>query len=441
VSLLPLAALAAFGGAYSWSTIPLLIGGAFAFLLSAARVGASRDTRVLDFALVIVLAGMTLQVIPLPASVVARASPRAVSLQTMLSLAPPGESTSLTLDTRRSRDGLASAATAILLFWAARETFGRGGVRVAARAIAWSGFAAALIGLAQRTTSPTRLLWTNQPLDPGAQPFGPFVNRNHFATWLLMASVLTAGYLIAHVRSHRLDRPESPRLLLRNMLQDGSGLLLAGSLAAMLLALVSSLSRAALAGAVAALVFGAALGRRHRRLDATSVKITSAAVVAILLVGVWTNREGLLGRLEHTLTDRSVGRPAIWRETVPIVRDFWLTGTGIGTYSQAMLRYQQTERETLFNQAHNEYLQLLAEGGLLLVLPAAVALAAWLRVARRRLREEHHELLWIRIGAAAGCFGLAVQSFFETGLRMPANALLFALLAAIVVHPPRGAGK
>jgi hypothetical protein len=47
--------------------------------------------------------------------------------------------------------------------------------------------------------------------------------------------------------------------------------------------------------------------------------------------------------------------------------------------------------------------------------------------------------LWLRIGAAAGILGLAVQSVFETGLRMPANALLFALLAAIVVHESRAA--
>jgi hypothetical protein len=45
--------------------------------------------------------------------------------------------------------------------------------------------------------------------------------------------------------------------------------------------------------------------------------------------------------------------------------------------------------------------------------------------------------VWIRIGAAAGIAGLAVQGTFETGLRMPANALLFALLAAIVVHKRR----
>ena len=120
-----------------------------------------------------------------------------------------------------------------------------------------------------------------------------------------------------------------------------------------------------------------------------------------------------------------------------MIRDFWLTGTGAGTYAQSMLKYQTTTKRVLFNQAHNEYLQLLAEGGLLLSVPALVALLAWIRIAWRRLQQETQAMRWVRTGAAAGIAGLAVQGLFETGLRMPANAMLFALLAAIVVHEPR----
>jgi O-antigen ligase len=437
VSLVPIGALVALGGAYSWSTLPLLAAAAFAFLVSGARVATDRETRVLDVALVALLAGMTLQLVPLSSTVVTLVSPHAASMQAMLALQAAGDARPITIDERLTRGALASATAAMLLFWAARETFSRGGVRVAARAIAWTGFAAALVGLAQRATAPTLLLWTWTPLDRGAQPFGPFVNRNHFASWLLLASSLTAGYLIAHIRSHRLEQHSSRRLILRDLLEDGSALFLSAAVAAMLFALVGSLSRAALLGAFAALALGAWVGGRRQQLDRRPVKFAAATVVALLALAVWANREGLLGRLESMAGDNQVGRPAIWSETMPVVRDFWLTGTGAGTYGRAMLRYQRTRPDMLFNQAHNEYLQLLAEGGLLLALPATLALAAWLRLARRRVGQDPHELLWIRIGALAGCFGLAVQSFFETGLRMPANALLFALLAAIVVHPPR----
>ena len=44
----------------------------------------------------------------------------------------------------------------------------------------------------------------------------------------------------------------------------------------------------------------------------------------------------------------------------------------------------------------------------------------------------------IRVGAACGLGAVALQSVWETGLVMPANAALAALLAAIVVHERAG---
>jgi len=127
-------------------------------------------------------------------------------------------------------------------------------------------------------------------------------------------------------------------------------------------------------------------------------------------------------------------RLTIWRETLPVVRDFWLTGTGAGTYLTAMRVYQQSDRTVYFNQAHNHYLQIAAEGGLLLIVPAALALAAFVRLGARRLREDLSARVWIRAGAACGLFAVALQSLWETGLTLPANAALAAFLCAVVVH-------
>lgn len=406
------------------------------FVASGARVASPREVRTLDAALVALVAAILLQLVPLPSTLVDRLSPYARALQQMLSLAPSTNLHSLTIDVRLTRNALAACVAAILVFFAAREAFSRGGVRVAARVIAYSGLTAAVVGLIQRASAPTLLLWTWRPSDPGAQPYGPFVNRNHFATWLLLAVSLTTGYLVAHVYSHTTEGPRSRRLLLRDLLADGDALLLLGSVAFMGLALAGSLSRSALLGAAAALAFGVFVAGRRER-SPLAMRMGAAALVVVAALAVWANREGLLARLDATLSTADTGRPTIWRETVPVIRDFWLSGTGAGTYAQSMLLYQTTMKRVLFNQAHNEYLQLMAEGGLLLSVPAVVALVAWTQIAWRRLRQDTHALLWIRTGAAAGITGVAVQSLFETGLRMPANAMLFALLAAIVVHEPR----
>ena len=102
-----------------------------------------------------------------------------------------------------------------------------------------------------------------------------------------------------------------------------------------------------------------------------------------------------------------------------------------------MLVYQKSDRVVYFNQAHNQYLQIVAEGGLLLSVPAAVALLSFVRLARRRVMSDRSAVVWLRIGATGGLLAVMVQSLWETGLRMPANAALAAVLAAVIVRPPR----
>jgi O-antigen ligase len=124
-----------------------------------------------------------------------------------------------------------------------------------------------------------------------------------------------------------------------------------------------------------------------------------------------------------------------------VVRDFWLTGTGVGTYQVSMAVYQQAMPGVIFNQAHNHYLQVVSEGGLLVGIPALLMVVAFVREARARLDADRSGMFWVRAGAASGLCGVAVQSLLETGLTTPANAALAAVAAAIVTHvPPRVAG-
>jgi O-antigen ligase len=141
------------------------------------------------------------------------------------------------------------------------------------------------------------------------------------------------------------------------------------------------------------------------------------------------------GRLS-TAGVSAANRLLIWRDTVPILRDFWLTGTGAGTYLTSMLLYQRSSPGWLYNQAHNHYLQVMSEGGFLVGVPVFAALALYLRDAWRHLHADRSGMFWIRAGAFSGLAAVAVQSFFETGLTMPANAALAAIAAAIVVHEP-----
>jgi len=110
------------------------------------------------------------------------------------------------------------------------------------------------------------------------------------------------------------------------------------------------------------------------------------------------------------------------------------TGTGAGAYGTAIQRYQTAEPGYAIGQAHNHYLQLAAEGGTLLVVPVGLAAGLFAVALVRSLKRDGSYTYLVRAGAAAGLAGVMVQSVWETGLRMPANAMLFAILAAIATH-------
>jgi hypothetical protein len=426
VSLIPIGALAAAAGTSPASAVPILGGSVAAFLITRARIG-HRDMRVLDAALVTLTAGVILQLVYLPPGIVAFASPNVESLRAAQYLDAASGPATLSINPAATRAGLGALVSALLLFWAARRVFGRGGLRLAASSIAWAGAALVLVSLVHRATAPGTLLWLWTPADAEARPFGPFVNPNHLGTWLVMAASLTAGYLVSHTRAIGASQ-RSLRLRVRDWLADGKGLMLAGALLTMVLGIAATASRGAILGAAAALVAGFGLSRGDH--GGGTGRIVGA--VAVLMgVAIWFNGEALARKFESATAQ---SRLAIWRETVPVIQNFWLTGTGVGTYGTTMLQYQRAFREVHFNQAHSEYVQVAAEGGVLLIAPLVVALGAAVWIARRRLDEDLRPISWLRVGAAAGLAGAAVQGLVETGLRVPANALLAALLAAIVLH-------
>jgi len=165
------------------------------------------------------------------------------------------------------------------------------------------------------------------------------------------------------------------------------------------------------------------------------VAVAALAVVA----AAYANFGALANRVGDALTEGVGGRRAIWRETWVMVRDFWTTGVGAGAYERGMLLYQTSPRQDFyFNHAHNEYLQILSEGGLLVSVPVAIAVGAGAMGIARRLRDDRSAAYWMRAGAASGLIAAAVQSVWEAGLQLPANAVLAALLAAVALHDSSG---
>jgi hypothetical protein len=392
-----------------------------------------------------IAAGAALQLLPLPSVIVGLVSPATEPVVRVLNLALPGSLLPITIHRGASTAALLLFCGVLAVFFCARQIFAAGGIRTVMRGLALTGLVLAGIAIAQDATGRGLMYWTWKPIDEGPDPFGPFVNRNHFATWALLITPLCLGYLMAHATAHRGPRADAPRLRRLRAALDARGGLLLTAAVALIFATELSLSRSGMVGLVAAGGCAAVLVRRRVTEDpsgvARPVLLVAGAGVLSLLVILWRiDPAVLMGRFASSGVG-AADRLLIWRDTMAVVRDFWLTGSGVGTYQVSMAVYQRGMPGVIFNQAHNHYLQVVSEGGLLTGLPVVFALFGFVRHALSRLTSDRSGIFWVRAGAASGLCGVAVQSLLETGLTTPANAVVAAVAAALIVHEPSRSGR
>jgi hypothetical protein len=436
--------LAAFGGRSAVTAIPfsiscILFALAFRPSLRFARHG---TLPALDLVLLAIALLTLVQAVPAPRTVVDALSPHAAVVHRALTLDPAAVPRWLPLSIDSRATAWASFVTigAIALFFAARAMFASGDVRRTVRGISIIGLAVSGVAVAQAATAGRLIYWRFRTEYEGPLPFGPFVNRNHFATWTIMAAPVCLGYIIARANKPgaTLSSFTSRRTRLARM-ADGRTLWLIAAGAAMIGALLVSLSRSGIVSLAGATI-ASALFLRQRTSPGRGWWLAAALVVTI---GLGISRADLPALADRfTRSGTSVeNRVRVWRDTRPVVRDFWLIGTGVGTYRTAMLYYQRSDRVVQFNQAHNHYLQATAEGGMVLLALIGCACIALARAVRERLTSDASGTYWIRAGAATGLLAVALQSLWETGLVMPANAALAAVLAALAVHERPSAEK
>jgi O-antigen ligase len=386
----------------------------------------------LDLALAAYVALIALQLVPLSPHLRFGLSPATRIVDLRLRLDAPANAMAdtphpLSVNADGTMQTLWLSVAVVLTFWCARALFARGGIRAGARTIAGLGLLLAAFGIAQHATAPHVLYWVRA--FKNTEPFGPYLNRSDFAMWLVMALPLTGGYLLARLHSRQRHSGD----LFSAEAFDDTAMFLTVATGLMAAALMVALSRSGIIGAIASVL--ALWTLSDRRMHRTGRAWLLGGIGAIALVALaFANTSALATRIQDTVNRGSAGRLAIWRATVPIIRDFWLTGTGAGGYERAMMVYQPAPHETYFNHAHNEYLQFMTEGGLWLAIPGAIALVAGIVCIRKRLATDRTPIYWVRAGAVSGMIAAAVQSTWETGLRRPANTLLFAFLAAVAMH-------
>jgi O-antigen ligase len=426
----------AFGAVYPWAFIPLYAGCA---VVGLAMFLERRRTVAMDIplALSLMLVGIAIavQLVPVHVDTIRRLSPETdLFLQRyVFGYATAIQRHALSIKPDATARALAGgAALAILLLGSARALTDADAVQIA-RGVGILGTVMALAGIVQKALWNGKIygFWTPQQ---AGDSFGPFVNRNHFAGWMLMALPLAIAYFCTRVaRGMRKVKPGWQNRVLWFSSAEASRTVLAGSVAVLMaLALVLTMSRSGAMGLLVALVISAWFVSR-RQSAATRRAVVVAFLVFVAVFVVWgVGIERLETRFNEPGQVGLNGRLGIWTDTRNIARRFPLTGTGLNTFGTATLFYQTADLSRHYAQAHNDYLQLLSDGGFLVCIPAAILIAviAW-RIAGRFRSGSNDTDYWIRIGAITGILAIAFQEAVDFSLQMPGNAALFVVLLVL----------
>ena len=266
------------------------------------------------------------------------------------------------------------------------------------------------------------------PLLRPNQGYGQFINKNHFAYLMEMAFGLGIGIALAGAMKR-----ERLLIYVAILLPIWTALVLSNSRGGILAMLVQIVS--------------AVLLLSSRGLTALRAGLLVVLVAGVLLGTFWVGGDRLASNFENASSELNTGeanmragvsRNEIWRATLKMFAAHPITGVGLGGYWIGITAYHDASGLMTPQEAHNDYLELLASGGLV-----GFAIGVWflvmvIRAARANLAIDTGYTRALRLGAVLGIIGVAAHSLVDFGLHIIVNAIVFlALIMIATVRSPQ----
>ncbi len=278
---------------------------------------------------------------------------------------------------------------------------------------------------------------------------GTYINRNHFAGLLEMTLPFTVALALRQARTlRRAVRGEAP---LRAALSASELLPLLFWLfvaATIFTALIFSRSRMGLISALFSTIAVLAFVRTSSFSPRTRAGVATLFFLGVIGLVVWIGSDPVITRLETLGQEYSrtgQNRISIWRDTLKLVRQHPLFGTGLGTFSVAYPSVQTSFLNLIVDHAHCDYLEVVSELGL----PGGILVfGSILWVLAQTIRHYGEAVDRFDTAASLGCIGsiaaMLAHGLADFNLYIPANALVFTVILALAwstVHEVKKSGR
>lgn len=284
------------------------------------------------------------------------------------------------------------------------------------------GFVVAVFALLEGIAPNGKLYWIREPR-MGGWIYGPYVNHNHYAGLMELLIPIPLVISLSHL-AHEKER------------------LAAGIAAAVMTGTVFlSGSRGGMLAVLAEFTLLAILMTRQKRGMRMAVGTAVFAIVLLSLL-TWLGGKELTTRVfsigKETRTEISGGmRLSIDRDALSMFRRKPVLGWGLGAFPVVYPQFRSFYTNFFVNEAHNDYLQLLTETGVLGFGVMVWFLVIFYRSAVRKIPNWASSVTGsVTLACILGVTGILVHSFFDFNLQIPANAALFYTFCSLAASPP-----
>jgi len=301
-----------------------------------------------------------------------------------------------------------------------------------------AGFLLAFIGILQKLTWNGKLLWFRVPRH-GGDPFGPYVNKNHFANYVGMIIPVAIGYIFSRI-VHEFRRVQGDVFWLRvkNLVVGDFVYKIIMQLflvAVMVTAVIMSHSLLGTLSVLYGLLFIVAfmLIKNKKALFG----IIAVLIVFIPMLISSSGAEMYIRQMYEkymTFTDSERLRLDYLFDGIKMVRDYFWTGTGLGTFWLIFPKYQTTALGCFVDYAHNDYLQLYIETGVIAatLLTGSFVIFIIINLVPLLVAREKRSVYYLMFGIIVGMIVMLMHSVGEFNFHIPANAVLFVILAGLI---------
>jgi O-antigen ligase len=438
----------AFGSVEVWSVAVVELLVLFMGVIWIARMISNGrmefESTSLNTPILLFLAIMIFQMVPLPLGAIKYLSPAGYTVYrdaaTALTL-DPGWRT-ISLDPTATREEFLRVLAYATLFWVILNAFRkRNQIEATVATMIGMGFFLAVFGIIQHYSWNGKIYWVRE-LTHGGNPFGPYVNRNHFAGYMEIVIPLTIGLLLAESPSRVGRISVKERFLRWTSERTSKSVLLMFAALFMTTSLLLTGSRGGLVSFAGSMVFLASMMRMKRTARRRGSRVVLTFVALSLMTAVWIGGHSAflsVERLEKGIQEPSMEhRFTLWQDTLRIARDYLLFGSGFSAFETVYPMYKTLQVQAVFQHAHNDYLELLAEGGILSVALAVWILFAWFRETGAKWLKRHDPFAsQIALAGMTSVVAILIHSLTDFNLHIPANAIIVVTVSALSINAAR----